>query len=136
MTVLFLWQQQQHREASSPSLSTRGCLLRALGGRCRRRTAPALPPPRFASAAPASHPGRDVDGVQAASQGCLQVPQRVQALHFAVPAVDELLERVLLQQGAHVLEEEALAERGQFWCVVNLRKTAGLLTPSVCHRPK
>lgn len=74
--------------------------------------------------------------MQAPGQGCLQVPQRVQALHFAVPAVDELLERVLLQQGAHVLEEEALAERGQFWCIVNLRKTAAVLTPSVHHRPK
>lgn len=100
----------------------------------RRQTAPAAPPPQFASAGPASHPGRDVHGVQAAGQCCLQVPQRVQALHLAVPAVDELLERVLLQQGAHVLEEEALAERGQFWCVVNLRKTAGSLTPSACHR--
>lgn len=135
VTVLFLGQQQQHREASSPP-SARGCLFRALSGRCRRQPAPVTPPPRFASqTGAASHPGGDVHGVQAAGQGCLQVPQRVQALHFAVPAVDELLERVLLQQGAHVLEEEALAERGQFWCIVNLRETAALLTPSVRHRP-
>lgn len=84
------------------------------------------------AAAAASHPGCDIHGVQATSQGCLQVPQRVQALHFAVPAVDELLERVLLQQGAHVLEEEALAERGQFWCVVNLRETEGLIVNPFC----
>lgn len=82
------------------------------------------PPPWIASAGAASHPGGDVHGVQTPGQGCLQVPQGVQALHFAVPAVDELLEGVLLQQGAHVLEEEALAERGQFWCIVDLRETA------------
>lgn len=41
---------------------------------------------------PASHPGGDVHRVQAAGQGCLQVPQGVQALHFAVPAVDQLFE--------------------------------------------
>lgn len=76
----------------------------------KANTAPATPPPWFGSAGPSSHSGGDIHGVQAASQGCLQVPQGVQALHFAVPAVDELLERVLLQQGAHVLEEEALAE--------------------------
>lgn len=73
-------------------------------------------------AASPSHAGGDVHGVQAAGQRRLQVPQRVQALHFAGPAGDELSERVLLQQGAHVLQEEAFAKRGQFGSVVDLRE--------------
>ena len=50
----------------------------------------------------------------------LQVLQWVQALHLAAAAVDELPEGVLLQQGLHVLEEEALTEQGQFGGVVDL----------------
>lgn len=69
---------------------------------------------------PASHPGSDVDGVHALGQGALQVLQRVQALHLAAAAVDELPEGVLLQQGLHVLQEEALTEQGQFGGVVDL----------------
>lgn len=44
------------------------------------------------------------------SQGALQVLQWVQALDFAAPAIDELPEGILLQQGLHVLQEEALTE--------------------------
>lgn len=69
---------------------------------------------------PASHPGGDVDGVHALGQGALQVLQRVQALHLAAAAVDELPEGVLLEQGLHVLQEEALTEQGQFRGVVDL----------------
>lgn len=58
--------------------------------------------------------------MQALGQGALQVLQRVQALHFAAAAVDELPEGVLLEQRLHVLEEEALAEQGQFWGIVDL----------------
>lgn len=73
----------------------------------------------------ASHPGSDIDRVHALGQGVLQVLQRVQALHFAAAAVDELPEGVLLQQGFHVLEEEALAEQGQLRGVVDLWRERG-----------
>lgn len=53
-------------------------------------------------------------------QGALQVLQWVQALDFAASAIDELPKGVLLQQGLHVLEEEALTEQGQLWGVVDL----------------
>ena len=58
--------------------------------------------------------------MHALGQGALQVLQWVQALHFAAAAVDELPEGVLLEQGLHVLEEEALAEQGQFGGAVDL----------------
>lgn len=58
--------------------------------------------------------------MHALRQGALQVLQGVQALHFAAAAVDELPERVLLEQGLHVLEEEALTEQGQFGGAVDL----------------
>lgn len=80
--------------------------------------APSLPRPR--GAPPASHPGGDVDRVHALGQGALQVLQRVQALHLAAAAIDELPEGVLLEERLHVLQEEALTEQGQFWGVVDL----------------
>lgn len=73
----------------------------------------ALPPP-------ASHAGGDIDGVHALGQRALQVVQRIQALYLAAAPVHQLPEGVLLQQGLHVLEEEALTEQGQFWGVVDL----------------
>lgn len=69
---------------------------------------------------PASHPGGDVDRMHSLRQGALQVLQWVQALDFAAPAIDELPKGVLLQQGLHVLEEEALTEQGQLWGIVDL----------------
>lgn len=80
---------------------------------------PAVPAQR-GSGPHASHPGGDVDGVHALGQRALQVLQRVQALHLAAAAVDELPEGILLQQGLHVLQEEALAEQGQLRGVVDL----------------
>lgn len=59
-------------------------------------------------------------------QGALQVLQWVQALDFAAPAIDELPKGVLLQQGLHVLEEEALTEQGQLWGVVDLGVFVGV----------
>lgn len=81
---------------------------------------PAGRPSGRASRPHTSHPRGDVQRVHALGQGALQVLQRGQALHFAAAAVDELPEGVLLQQGLHVLEEEALAEQGQFGGVVDL----------------
>lgn len=72
------------------------------------------------AAAHSSHPGGDVERVHALGQGALQVLQGVQALHLAAAAIDELPEGVLLQQGFHVLEEEAFTEQGQFGGVVDL----------------
>lgn len=54
------------------------------------------------------------------SEGALQILQWVQALDFAASAIDELPEGILLQQGLHVLEEEALTEQGQLGGVVDL----------------
>lgn len=54
------------------------------------------------------------------SEGALQVLQWVQALDFAASAIDELPEGVLLQQGLHVLEEEAFTEQGQLGGIVDL----------------
>lgn len=54
------------------------------------------------------------------SEGALQILQWVQALDFAASAVDELPEGILLQQGLHVLEEEAFTEEGQLRGVVDL----------------
>lgn len=97
--------------------------------RPRKHLLPAFPSPGMptggwarsaAVPTPASHTGGDVDRVHALGQGALQVLQRVQALHFAAAAIDELPEGVLLEQCLHVLEEEALTEQGQLWGVVDL----------------
>lgn len=82
----------------------------------------------------ASHPGGDVNRVHALGQGALQVLQRVQALYFAAAAIDELAEGVLLEQGLHVLEEEALAEQGQFWGIMDLWGQREEVRPTIPDR--
>lgn len=68
--------------------------------------------------------------MHAFGQGALQVLQWVQALYFAAAAIDELAEGVLLEQGLHVLEEEALAEQGQFWGIMDLWRQGEEVRPT------